>query len=35
MLFRPEFRYDHSDRPVFGGDRQNQFTFSLGALFTF
>jgi hypothetical protein len=35
LLFRPEVRYDHSDRPVFDGNRQNQLTFSVDALFTF
>lgn len=35
MLFRPEVRYDHSNRPVFDGSRQSQLTFSMGALFTF
>jgi hypothetical protein len=35
LLLRPEVRYDHSDRPVFAGSRQNQITFSLDALFTF
>ncbi len=34
-LFRPEVRYDHSDRPVFDGGHQNQLTFSVDALFTF
>jgi hypothetical protein len=35
LLFRPEARYDHADRPVFDGGRQNQLTFSVDALFTF
>ncbi|MGA2533797.1 MAG: outer membrane beta-barrel protein [Candidatus Aminicenantales bacterium] len=35
LLFRPEVRYDHSDRPVFDGGHQNQWTFSVDALFTF
>lgn len=35
VLFRPEVRYDHSDRPVFDGARQNQWTFSGDALVTF
>jgi len=35
ILFRPEVRYDHSDRPVFDGGHQNQLTFSVDALFTF
>ena len=34
-LFRPEVRYDHSDRPVFDGGHQDQLTFSVDALFTF
>ena len=35
LLFRPEVRYDYSDRPVFDGGHQNQWTFSVDALFTF
>jgi hypothetical protein len=35
LLFRPEVRYDHSDRPVFDGGRQDQLIFSVDALFTF
>jgi hypothetical protein len=35
MLFRPEVRYDHSDRAVFNGGHQDQITFSVDALFTF
>ena len=35
LLFRPEVRYDHSDRPVFGSGDHNQLTFSVDALFTF
>jgi hypothetical protein len=35
LLFRPEVRYDHSNRPVFDGGRQDQLTFSVGALFAF
>lgn len=35
LLFRPEVRYDHSDRPVFDGGRQDQLTLSVDALFTF
>jgi hypothetical protein len=35
LLFRPEVRFDHSDRPVFGKGDQNQSTFGVGALFTF
>ena len=34
-LFRPEVRYDHSNRPVFNSGDKNQLTFSMGALFTF
>jgi len=35
LLFRPEVRYDHSNRPVFDGGRQDQLTFSVDALFAF
>ena len=35
LLFRPEVRYDHSNRPVFDGGLQDQLTFSVDALFTF
>jgi len=35
LLFRPEVRYDHSDRPVFGNGDHNQSTFGVGALFAF
>ncbi len=35
LLFRPEVRYDHSDRSVFGKGDHNQSTFSVGALYTF
>ncbi|MGB8959333.1 MAG: outer membrane beta-barrel protein [Candidatus Aminicenantales bacterium] len=35
LLFRPEVRYDHSNRPVFDGGLRNQLTFSVDALFTF
>jgi hypothetical protein len=35
LLFRPEFRYDHADHSVFNSGDRNQWTFSLGALFTF
>ena len=35
VLFRPEIRYDNSDRPVFGGGRENQLTCSVDALVTF
>jgi hypothetical protein len=34
-LFRPEFRYDHSNKPVFNSGDRNQWTFSADALFTF
>ncbi len=34
-LFRPEFRYDHSNKPVFNSGDRNQWTFSVGALLTF
>ena len=35
LLFRPEVRYDHSDRSVFSSGDHNQLTFSVDALFTF
>jgi len=35
LLFRPEIRYDNSDRSVFGGGNANQLTCSLDALLTF
>jgi Putative beta-barrel porin-2, OmpL-like. bbp2 len=35
LLFRPEVRYDHSDRSVFGKGDHDQSTFSAGTLFTF
>ncbi|MCX6866546.1 MAG: outer membrane beta-barrel protein [Verrucomicrobia bacterium] len=35
LLLRPEIRYDHADQQVFAGGHENQFTFSMDALFTF
>ena len=35
LLFRPEIRYDYSNRPVFNSNEHNQWTFSMDALFTF
>lgn len=35
LLFRPEIRYDRSNRPVFNSNERNQWTFSMDALFTF
>ncbi len=35
LLFRPEFRYDHSTKPVFNNGDKNQWTFSADALLTF
>jgi Putative beta-barrel porin-2, OmpL-like. bbp2 len=35
LLFRPEVRYDHSDRSVFASGDHNQWTFSVDGLFTF
>ncbi len=36
LLFRPEFRYDASDHPVYNnGDRNHELTFSMDTLFTF
>ena len=34
-LFRPEFRYDHSNHPIFNSGDKNQLTFSVDTLFTF
>jgi hypothetical protein len=34
-LFRPEIRYDHSDKPVFNNGDRNNWTCSVDALFTF
>jgi Putative beta-barrel porin-2, OmpL-like. bbp2 len=35
LLFRPEVRYDYSNRPVFNSNEHNQWTFSMDTLFTF
>ena len=35
LLFRPEIRYDHSDRSVFNGNGRDELTFSMDALFRF
>lgn len=35
LLFRPEIRYDHSDRSVFSTGKRDQLTFSVDALFIF
>jgi hypothetical protein len=35
LLFRPEIRYDHSDRSFFSTGTRDQLTFSMDALFTF
>ncbi|MGA2775264.1 MAG: outer membrane beta-barrel protein [Candidatus Omnitrophota bacterium] len=35
LLFRPEVRYDCSNRSVFNSDERNQWTFSVDTLFTF
>ena len=35
LLFRPEIRYDHSDRSVFNSNGRDELTFSVDALFTF
>ncbi|MCX5678570.1 MAG: outer membrane beta-barrel protein [Candidatus Omnitrophica bacterium] len=35
LLFRPEIRYDHSDRSVFSTGERDQLTFSTDALITF
>ena len=35
LLFRPEIRYDHSDRSVFSTGKRDQLTFSIDALLMF
>ena len=35
LLFRPEIRYDHSDRSVFSSGQRDQLTFSMDAIVTF
>ena len=35
LLFRPEVRYDHSNKAVFNSVDHSQWTFSIDALFTF
>jgi hypothetical protein len=35
LLFRPEIRYDHSDRSVFNSGDHNQLTFSVDVIFKF
>lgn len=35
LLFRPEIRYDHSDRSVFSTGKRDQLTFSVDGLITF
>ncbi len=35
LLLRPEFRYDHSTKPVFNNGDRNQWTFSADAIFMF
>jgi hypothetical protein len=35
LSFRPEFRWDFADEPVFGGGRQNQLTAAIDAIFKF
>lgn len=35
LLFRPEIRYDTSDKPVFDNGEHGQLTFNVDALFTF
>ena len=35
FIFRPEIRYDFSDRNVFNNKDHNQLTFSVDSLFTF
>jgi hypothetical protein len=35
LSFRPEFRWDFADEPVFGGGRENQLTAAIDAVFKF
>ena len=35
LLFRPEIRYDHSDRSNFSTGERDQLTFSMDGLLTF
>ncbi len=35
LLFRPEVRYDYSNKPVFNSNEHNQWTFSMDTIFTF
>ncbi len=35
LLFRPEIRYDHSNKPVFNSEDRKQWASSVGALFQF
>ncbi len=35
LLFRPEIRYDHSDRSIFSTGKRDQLTFSMDGLITF
>ena len=35
LLFRPEVRYDYSNRPVFNSNEHNQWTFSMDTVFNF
>ena len=35
LSFRPEFRWDFADEPVFGDDHQNQLTLAMDAIFKF
>jgi hypothetical protein len=35
LSFRPEFRWDFADQPVFGGGRENQLTAAIDAIFKF
>ena len=35
LVFRPEFRWDFADQPVFGGDREYQLTAAMDVIFKF
>lgn len=35
LIFRPEFRWDFADQPVFGGGRENQLTAAMDVVFKF
>lgn len=35
LIFRPEFRWDFADEPVYGGGRENQLTLGMDIIFKF